>query len=112
MILCSTLFNIQLWNILCSQNSGQHQNGLVEILKSEGKKQFQSLTLNSGSPQTGLGIFNVVTFPNEPCTSASGLNGTCLTTDECSVGNDFFELERTLLEGLDKCCDWFCDLYA
>ena len=24
MILCSTLFNIQLWNILCSQSSGRH----------------------------------------------------------------------------------------
>ena len=112
MIFCSTLFNIQLWNILCSsQISGLRKNGLVWTIIFDKKTYWgQSLKFNSGSPQTGLGIFNVVTFPNEPCTSASGLNGTCLTTDECSVGKFFLELERTSLEGFDKCCDWFWSL--
>lgn len=55
-----------------------------------------------GSPQTGLGIFNVVTFPNEPCTSASGLNGTCLTTDECSSVSG--TSSGTCASGFGVCC--------
>ena len=72
--------------------------------KLRSENQWNCKIFHPGSPQAGLGIFNVVTFPNEPCTSASGLNGTCLTTDECSVRNAFFELTRLLLEVKDECC--------
>jgi hypothetical protein len=36
------------------------------------------------SGKTALGLFNVVTFPNNVCSSSSGYNGTCYTATECT----------------------------
>merc|ERR1712190_22505 len=48
------------------------------------------------------GIFNVVTFPNQPCTATSGLNGTCLTADEgTSVSGTS---SGTCASGFGVCC--------
>ena len=40
----------------------------------------------SQDPREGreMSVFTVVRFPNEVCTSASGLNGTCYTASECT----------------------------
>merc|ERR1712018_865832 len=60
------------------------------------------LPLALGQPQTGLGIFNVVTFPNQPCTATSGLNGTCLTADECTSVSG--TSSGTCASGFGVCC--------
>ena len=36
------------------------------------------------SSVSGIGIFQVVRFPNAPCRSANDFNGTCYTASECS----------------------------
>lgn len=45
---------------------------------------FAGLICQLAAVPSPLGLFTVVQFPNEACTSESGLTGTCVTSAECS----------------------------
>ena len=37
--------------------------------------------------QERVGLLSIVKFANDPCGAANGSNGTCLSSNECSVGS-------------------------
>ena len=39
--------------------------------------------------QERLGLLSIVKFANDPCGASNGSNGTCLSSNECSVGSKF-----------------------
>jgi len=49
-----------------------------------------------------LGIFNIVNFPNLPCTGSNGLNGTCLSTSECVESGG--QVQGTCARNFGVCC--------
>merc|ERR1711962_1171272 len=61
-----------------------------------------TISISLVGANVGVGIFNVVTFPIDPCTTSQGLNGTCLTSDECTtVGGSG---DGTCASGFGVCC--------
>jgi len=58
--------------------------GLLGSLEAAGQTNKTETTAQQERVQRQLGIFNVVTFPNDPCAGNNGLNGTCYTGSECA----------------------------
>merc|ERR1712098_53269 len=63
------------WTILCVGHTHIMHTHILPI----------TISISLVGANVGVGIFNVVTFPNDPCTTSQGLNGTCLTSDECTT---------------------------
>ena len=49
-----------------------------------------------------IGLFSIVQFPNDACTSASSLTGTCLTSTECTSRSG--AASGTCAAGFGVCC--------
>jgi len=49
-----------------------------------------------------LSVFNVISFPNDVCNSASGLNGTCFTSSECETKGG--SSSGTCAQSFGVCC--------
>ena len=61
-----------------------------------------SLGLASSAPSP-IGLFSVVQFPNDACTTSGGLTGTCVTSTECTSRSG--SAQGTCAAGFGVCCE-------
>ena len=57
--------------------------------------------LTSGLPSP-VGLFSVVQFPNDACSTGSGLTGTCVTSSECNTRAG--TADGSCASGFGVCC--------
>ena len=57
----------------------------VIIILTLAQQSLQSSAEDEERAKKGLSVFNVVKFPNSPCSADSGYNGTCYTASECTT---------------------------
>lgn len=72
---------------------------LLCILSSDGRR-------NQKTDRNGklLSLFQIITFPNEPCIGNAGKNGTCYTTEECTSKGG--SAAGTCAQGYGVCCSF------
>ncbi|KAI9562819.1 hypothetical protein GHT06_010274 [Daphnia sinensis] len=91
------MFSIMLLGCCCVQVAfGQQPKSI------HNKNHMSGNSTDADRSSKFISLFSIVRFPNSPCTTSTGLNGTCFTSSECSSNGG--TASGSCASGFGVCC--------